>query len=152
MFTFWTLVPFSLPTLSSDLYEILESVRSDSNFPFLVQMKKCVIICQNWPKLSTYQTVRFFFQHPLNGFLPNHRKKIPAITIFGILHTFIGVDIIIRPTYNENFGQKFFWGQNFGSKIPYLQFSKLVQPNWACLSLDYFYTHSPTPTPTHPGL
>ena len=40
--------------------------------------------------------------------LSNHRKKIPTITIFRILHTFIGMDINIWPTYHENFCPNFF--------------------------------------------
>ena len=31
----------------------------------MVQIQKCVVICQIWPELSTYQTGRVFFQHPL---------------------------------------------------------------------------------------
>ena len=39
---------------------------------------------------------------------PNHRKKIPTITIIGILHTFVGMDINIWPTYPENLCPNFF--------------------------------------------
>ena len=39
--------------------------------------------------------------------LPNHMKKIPTITIFEILHTFIGMDINIWSTYPENYVQTF---------------------------------------------
>ena len=41
--------------------------------------------------------------------LPNHRKKIPTITIVGILHTFVGMDINIWPTYPENLCPNFFF-------------------------------------------
>ena len=39
---------------------------------------------------------------------PNYRKKSPTITIFEILHTFIGVDINIRPIYPKHFCLNFF--------------------------------------------
>ena len=55
--------------------------------------------------------------------LPNHRKKIPTITIFEILHTlhtFLGMDINIWPTYPENLCPNFFFWKKYGSKIPYL--------------------------------
>ena len=54
--------------------------------------------------------------------LSNHRKNIPSITIFGILHTFIDMDIISDLPTLEIFLQTFFWGKKYGSKIPYLAF------------------------------
>ena len=37
------------------------------NFSFLVQTQKCVQICKIGSQISKYQTVRFFFQHPLHN-------------------------------------------------------------------------------------
>ena len=51
------------------------------------------------------------------------RKKIPTITIFEILHTFISMDINIWPTYPETFCPNFFFGKSMAQKYPtYLQF------------------------------
>ena len=60
-------------------------------------MKKCVVICQNWPKLSTYQTVRGFFNtlyivwsnNQTKKYRPkpdiNHYQLLPAIASYGQL-------------------------------------------------------------------
>ena len=60
--------------------------------------------------------------------LPNHGKKIITITIFEILHTFIGMDIKIWPTYPENFCPNFFFGKSMAQKYPtYLQFGHMSE-------------------------
>ena len=51
---------------------------------------------------------------------PNHREKISFIAKFGILLTFIGMDINILSTYTENFCPNFFLGKKYGSKMPYI--------------------------------
>ena len=54
------------------------------------------------------------------------RKKIPTITIFEILHTFISMDIHIWPTYPETFCPNFFFGKSMAQKYPtYLQFGHM---------------------------
>ena len=74
---------------------------------------------------------------------PNHRKKIPTITIVGILHTFMGMVISIWPTYPENLCPNFFFRKSMAQKYPtYLQFGHMSKisyffffesvPNWLC--------------------
>ena len=57
--TFW----LSFCTLSSDLFWILDSVRSDhiSDFTILIQINKCMYIWEICPKISNYQMGRVFF-------------------------------------------------------------------------------------------
>ena len=56
------------------------------------------------------------------------RKKIPTITIFEILHTFISMDIHIWPTYPETFCPNFFFGKSMAQKYPtYLQFGHMFK-------------------------
>ena len=59
--------------------------------------------------------------------LPNHRKKIHTIALFGILHPLIGMDIKIWPTYPEYLCPDFLFGKSMAKKYPtYLQFGHMV--------------------------
>ena len=64
----------------------------------------------------------------MEDFYRNIKKKIPALTIIGILYTFIGMDINIWPTYPEIFRPNFFFGKNMAQKYPtYLQFGYMSE-------------------------
>ena len=53
----------------------------------------------------------------------NYKEIHSTITIYGIMYTFIGMDINIWPTYPENLCPNFFFGKSMAQKYPaYLQF------------------------------
>ena len=85
----------------------------------------------------------------LKKFLPNHREKIPTITIFGSLHTCTDKDINIWPTYLENFCPNIFfklWLKNTlpTNSLAYIQTQTFV-PFFLIFSGWKFFTCLPTP-------